>query len=281
VITVLQPTGAPLEEATVYYSSYPTAVLGYTDGNGLLHVTDLCGDSEVTFTKEGYVPQKHTLGDIDGQNIYMVSIEPLRKFRSPSSTKRLEGEHVTLYCEFKGTFTPYNIEWFKNSDLIWEDTSEDFSSSLTLGPLTSEHEGIYRCRGNSDYGSMYSDIGILTVKDSSEAFCPSLPQPKPVDLPKGCNINGNVLDVGTCEPTECRQEGLAPSDVYCCGAIDGYMLDIECADYTLPLYITTQCGCVQCISPPIDIIGTVIDGNSKIVLPNITCIQFRGRCYQF
>ena len=94
------------------------------------------------------------------------------------------------------------------------------------------------------------------------------PQTKIIELPDGCTVDGDVyFDVGECSPVACRggdpDNGTCADDqdnAYCCGPLVYSVVEIPCEDddgeFTLPVNIAKECGCVLCPEPQLSVAGT-------------------------
>ncbi|CAH1782018.1 unnamed protein product, partial [Owenia fusiformis] len=102
--------------------------------------------------------------------------------------------------------------------------------------------------------------------DDGRSFCDSSPLSHLKVLPKDCPQTGEnplLYEVGRCRRNKCieRPKANAESE-YCCGSTHQIDRRLACADYSLDIVVTLECGCIICNQANVG--GNIIATNRKV-----------------
>lgn len=113
---------------------------------------------------------------------------------------------------------------------------------------------------------------IIFIIESPDDFCENALQQKTITLPDDCvqpNTNSTLYEVGQCIASSCRlntsstEDSCADETYSCCTMSEADIRTVQCANYELQVVVVKACGCATCISPSLEILGTVVDFESN------------------
>ncbi|CAH1782020.1 unnamed protein product [Owenia fusiformis] len=267
-IQVFNTKMVPIDGVTIAKLETQYEILGTTaDSNGI-KIDYLCESDLLIFKKLKYMDVTLSVGGVssDPIKVTMETTEAIEIVGHPQDAVALIGDSVNFTCRAIGKPPPDVYQWFRNGKLITTNPLGLTNSRLMLNSVSDGDKGSYYCEASSDYGSAISNIASLDVKDDGGSFCDTSPLSHPKALPKDCPQTGDnplQYEVGRCRRNECiqRPESNTESE-YCCGPTRQTMRTISCADYSLDIVVTLECGCVVCNQA--NVTGNIITSVRKV-----------------
>ncbi|KAL3875270.1 hypothetical protein ACJMK2_038192 [Sinanodonta woodiana] len=242
----------PIKGAIIRETDAPHIILDVTDSHGAFSLNSSCVGKELILSRADY-QDTYTILSGTHLEIRMQTIVLPQFTVNPTSKYRLSGEGATICCAAFGNPEIKYYEWLKDGILL-SNSMYPNGTHLQLTNLTTSDSGEYVCRANSDAGARKSAGATLSIRDASDDFCDEAYQQKWQRLPDDCvQPDGTTeYEVGTCIAKSCRQnissetETCGETESSCCGVSDFDIVDINCGDYPLSLFVVKGCSCQAC-----------------------------------